>query len=280
MSTGYSRAVEGGKPKDYHGFKADIESVGELIRLWTTRNNRWLSPKFLAGESYGTIRAAALAEHLQTRHGLYLNGIMLISSVLDLATVDFEFRNDRAHVDYLPTYAATAHYHGKHGRKSLKTVLAEAEEYAARDYPWALSRGSRLTAAERAEHVARLAALTGLSEEYVDRADLRVEHVRFFTELLRDQRPGRGPARRALHRSARERERRDLGRRPVDGRDQRSVCRGLEPLRPQRARLRERPALRPAVRARLHRVVVQGVRGQARRRQPPSSPGRCAATPT
>ncbi|WP_082580866.1 S10 family peptidase [Phycicoccus sp. Root563] len=187
VSTGYSRAVEGGKANDYHGFTADIESVGELIRLWTTRHNRWLSPKFIAGESYGTVRAAALAEHLQTRHGLYLNGLMLISSVLDLATVDFEFSNDRAHVDYLPTYAATAHFHGKHGRKSLQTVLAEAEEYAARDYPWALSRGSRLTSEERAEHVTRLAALTGLSEAYVDRADLRIEHVRFFTELLRDQ---------------------------------------------------------------------------------------------
>ena len=114
--------------------------------LWTTRNNRWLSPKFIIGESYGTTRAAALAEHLQSRHGLYPNGLMLISSVLDFATIDFDFRNDRAHVDYLPTYAATAHYHGKHGRKALKTVLAEAEEYAARDYPWALSRGSRLTA--------------------------------------------------------------------------------------------------------------------------------------
>ena len=188
VSTGYSRAVEGGKAKDYHGFTADIESVGELIRLWTTRHNRWLSPKFIAGESYGTVRAAALAAHLQSRHGLYLNGLMLISSVLDLATVDFDYRNDRAHVDYLPTYAATAHHHGKHGRKSLRTVLAEAEEYAARDYPWALSRGSRLTAAERAEHVTRLARLTGLSETYVDRADLRIEHVRFFTELLREDR--------------------------------------------------------------------------------------------
>jgi carboxypeptidase C (cathepsin A) len=188
VSTGYSRAVEGGKPKDYHGFKADIESVGELIRLWTKRNNRWLSPKFVAGESYGTTRAAALAEHLQTAHGLYLNGLMLISSVLDFATVDFDFKNDRAFVDYLPTYAAVAHYHGKHGRKSLKTVLAEAEEYAARDYPWALSRGNRLTTAERAEHVGRLASLTGLSQEYVDRADLRIEHVRFFTELRRDER--------------------------------------------------------------------------------------------
>ncbi len=187
VSTGYSRAVEGGKPKDYHGFKADIESVGELIRLWTTRHQRWLSPKFIAGESYGTIRAAALADHLQSRYGLYLNGLILISSVLDLATVDFEFTNDRAHVDYLPTYAATAHHHGRHGRKSLKTVLAEAEEYASRDYPWALSRGSRLTPAERADHVRRLAALTGLSEAYVDRADLRIEHVRYFTELLREE---------------------------------------------------------------------------------------------
>ncbi len=188
VSTGWSRAVEGGKPGDYHGYAPDIDSVGELIRLWTTRNNRWMSPKLLAGESYGTTRAASLAEHLQTRHGMYLNGIVLISSVLDFATLDFDYRNDRAHVDYLPTYTATAWYHGRHGRRSLRTVLAEAEEYAARDYPWALSRGHRLTAAERAEHVSRLARLTGLSEGYVDRADLRIEHVRFFTELLRDQR--------------------------------------------------------------------------------------------
>ena len=187
VSTGFSRAVQGGKAKDYHGFTGDIESVGELIRMWTSRENRWLSPKFVAGESYGTVRAAALAEHLQSAHGLYLNGVMLISSVLDLDTVEFEYRNDRAYVDYLPTYAATAHHHGKHGRKTLRTVLAEAEEYAARDYPWALARGSRLTAAERAEHVRRLSELTGLSPEYVDRADLRVEHVHFLTELLRDQ---------------------------------------------------------------------------------------------
>ena len=187
VSTGFSRAVEGGKAKDYHGFTPDIESVGELIRLWTSRENRWLSPKFVAGESYGTVRAAALADHLQTTYGLYLNGVILISSVLDLDTVEFDYRNDRAYVDYLPTYAAAAHHHGRHGRRSLRTVLAEAEDYSSRDYPWALARGNRLTATERAEHVRRLAGLIGLSEEYVDRADLRVEHVRFFTELLRDQ---------------------------------------------------------------------------------------------
>ena len=189
VSTGYSRAVEGAKPEDYHGYTGDIESVGELIRLWTGRNQRWMSPKLLAGESYGTLRAAALAEHLQSRYGMYLNGLMLVSSVLDLGSIDFDKqRNDRAHANYLPTYAAVAHYHGRHGRRSLRSVVAEAEAYAARDYPWALSRGSRLTAAERAEAVATLARLTGLSEDYVERADLRIEHWRFFGELLRDQR--------------------------------------------------------------------------------------------
>src|SRR5512133_2845272 len=123
VDTGYSRAVEGGKAEPYLGYQGDVESVGEIIRLWTSRNGRWMSPKFLAGESYGTLRAAALAEHLQTRHGLYVNGVILVSAVLDFATIDFDFRNDRASVNFLPTYAATAHYHGRHGRKGLKTVL-------------------------------------------------------------------------------------------------------------------------------------------------------------
>ena len=187
VSTGYSRAVEGGKPGEYHGYSGDIESVGELIRLWTSRNKRWMSPKLLAGESYGTLRAAALADHLQTRYGMYLNGVILISSVLDLGSIGLHEPDDRAHVNFLPTYAAVAHYHGKHGRRSLRTVLAEAEQYAERDYPWVLSRGNRLTAAQRQEAAETLARLTGLTADYVLRADLRLEHVRFFTELLRDQ---------------------------------------------------------------------------------------------
>ncbi|HVV11011.1 S10 family peptidase [Amycolatopsis sp.] len=187
VSTGYSRAATGEKAKDYLGFTPDIESVGEIIRLWTSRNGRWLSPKYLAGESYGTLRAAALANHLQERHGLYLNGVMLISSVLDMGTIRFAEGNDKPYPLYVPTYAAIAHYHGRHGERPLDDVLADAEEFASRELPWALERGARLSPEERAEAVQTLASLTGLEESYVDRVNLRIEHIRFFTELLRDQ---------------------------------------------------------------------------------------------
>jgi carboxypeptidase C (cathepsin A) len=187
VATGYSRPVDGEKTGEYHGFKRDLESVGEVIRLWTSRNGRWLSPKFLAGESYGTLRAAGLAAHLQERHGLFLNGIALISSVLDIGTIRFSEGNDVPYVLYLPTYAAVAHYHGKHPGRTLREVLDEAEAYAAGDYPRVLARGNRLSAAERRSAVTKVARLTGLRREYVDGVNLRIEHVRFFTELLRDQ---------------------------------------------------------------------------------------------
>jgi carboxypeptidase C (cathepsin A) len=187
VSTGYSRVAGGEETKDFHGFKGDIESVGEIIRLWVSRHQRWLSPKFLAGESYGTLRAAGLAAHLQDRHGLYLNGLLLISSVLDLGTLQFSEGNDLPYSLYVPTYAAIAHYHGLHGERPLDDVLADAEDFAAKELPWALARGARLSTQDRAATVATLASLTGLSESYVDRVNLRIEHVRFFTELLRDR---------------------------------------------------------------------------------------------
>lgn len=188
VSTGYSRVTQGEKSKDYHGYTGDIESVGELIRLWTSRHGRWMSPKFLCGESYGTLRAAGLAEHLQKRSGMYFNGLILVSTVLDLGTLEFDGHNDTPYPLYLPTYAAIAHYHGLHGDRPLSEVLAEAQEYAEGDYPRVLARGARLSAQERADAVATVARLTGLSEDYVDRVDLRIEHIRFFTELLRGQR--------------------------------------------------------------------------------------------
>ena len=185
VSTGFSRPLDGEKAGEYSGFTRDIESVGEVIRLWTSRNGRWMSPKFLAGESYGTTRAGGLAAYLQGRHGMYLNGIVLISSVLDLASIDFKEGNDQPYALYLPTYAAIAHYHGKHPGRSLAEVVAEAEAYAAGDYPRLLARGSRMTAAERRAGMAKVARLTGLSRAYVERVNLRIEHIRFFTELLR-----------------------------------------------------------------------------------------------
>jgi carboxypeptidase C (cathepsin A) len=189
VSTGYSRAVTGGKPADFHGYTSDVETIGEVIRLWVTRNERWLSPKFLAGESYGTLRAAALAEHLQDRHGMYLNGLMLISSVLDMGSIRFTEGNDRPYPLFLPTYAAIAHHHGLHPGRELHEVLADAEEFAAGDYPWALARGSRLAGADLDRVAGRLASLSGLGEGYVRRVRLRIEHHRFFRELLRA--PGR-----------------------------------------------------------------------------------------
>ncbi|WAL66611.1 peptidase S10 [Amycolatopsis cynarae] len=187
VATGYSRAVTGEQPKDHHGFTADIESVGEVIRLWTSRNGRWMSPKYLAGESYGTLRAAGLAAYLQERHGMYLNGLMLISSVLDMGAIRFTEGNDKPYPLFVPTYAAIAHYHGLHGDRPLDDVLADAEEFAARELPFALERGARLSTEERTTAVRTLASLTGLDESYVDKVNLRIEHVRFFTELLRDR---------------------------------------------------------------------------------------------
>jgi carboxypeptidase C (cathepsin A) len=186
VSTGYSRAVRGGRPADFHGYTPDVESVGEVIRLWFTRAERWGSPKYLAAESYGTLRAAALAEHLQDRHGMYLNGLMLISSVLDMGTIRFTEGNDQPYPLFLPTYAAIAHFHGRAGDRPLPEVLADAEDLAAGEYPWALARGNRLPDADRDRIVARLAGLTGLSPDYLRRTRLRPEHHRFFRELLRD----------------------------------------------------------------------------------------------
>jgi carboxypeptidase C (cathepsin A) len=188
VSTGYSRAIEGEKPGDYHGFTRDLESVGEVIRLWTSRNGRWMSPKFLAGESYGTTRAAGLAAHLQERYGMYLNGVMLISAALEFGTLDFTPGNDLPYTLFLPSYAAIAHYHGLVPDRTLSDVLEDAERFAAGRYPNALAQGNRIPAEYRAEVVTRLASLTGLSEDYIDRVNLRIEHMRFFAELLRSRR--------------------------------------------------------------------------------------------
>jgi carboxypeptidase C (cathepsin A) len=192
VSTGFSRPAPGEKAKEFHGFTKDIESVGDFIRLYTSRYRRWLSPKFLVGESYGTTRAAGLSGHLQERHGLWLNGIMLVSSILDFQTADFDPGNDLPALLFLPTYTATAWYHRRLPADlqalPLAEVLAQVEAFALGDYALALLQGTALPTQDYAGIVQQLARFTGLSQDYVERNDLRIDIFRFVKELLRPQR--------------------------------------------------------------------------------------------
>ena len=189
VSTGYSRAAPGEKADPYHKFEGDIESVGEFIRLYTTRHKRWASKKFLAGESYGTTRAAGLSGYLQQHHGMYLNGIMLISAVLNFQSLAFDVGNDLPYVLFLPTFAATAWYHGKLESElgDLAQVLEQAESFARGEYANALFRGNALSSEERQTLAQKLARFTGLTPAYIERTDLRINIQRFVKELLRAQ---------------------------------------------------------------------------------------------
>jgi carboxypeptidase C (cathepsin A) len=191
VSTGYSRAVPGEPPKQFHGIEEDVQSVGDFIRLYTTRYRRWSSPKFLAGESYGTTRAAGLSGYLQQRYGMYLNGIVLISSILNFETAEFDAGNDLPYLLYLPTYTAIAWYHKKLPadlQGDLQKAIAESRKFALGEYADALMAGDTLTEAQRAAISQKLARLTGLSQQYADESNLRVPIFRFTKQLLRSER--------------------------------------------------------------------------------------------
>ncbi len=191
VSTGFTRAVPGEDARKYHGVDQDLQSVGDFIRLYTTRYKRWDSPKFLIGESYGTTRAAGLSGYLENRFGMYLNGIALVSSVLDFSTVSFNAGNDLPFVLYLPTETAVAWFHKKLPpdlQADRKKALMESEQYALGDYSRALMQGSALSAPDRQRVIKEVARLTGLSGDYVDRANLRIHASRYFKELLRQER--------------------------------------------------------------------------------------------
>lgn len=186
--TGYSRMLGEAKPEEAWGLEQDAELVSTFIKAWLTEHRRWASPRFLCGESYGTTRAVAVAGKLSGAPGaVAMNGIALISLVLDFHTVRFERGNPLPDMCYLPTYAATALHHGRiaapAGRDAL---LDEIRRFAIHDYLPALVAGTRLDAATRAAVRARLAAYTGLSEAWLDRARLRIDPARFRKELLRD----------------------------------------------------------------------------------------------
>lgn len=189
VSTGFSRAIPGEQPEQFHGFKKDIESVGDFIHLYTSRYQRWQSPKFLIGESYGTTRAAGLSGYLQERHGMYLNGVLLISSVLNFQSHEFDPGNDLPYILFLPSYTAAAWYHQQLPpdlqQQSLAAVLAEVEQFAAGEYNLALMKGAALPEQERRSILGQLARYTGLDEAYLERSNLRVEIFRFCKESLR-----------------------------------------------------------------------------------------------
>lgn len=189
VSTGWSRPAPGEKAEQFHEYQADVEAVGEIVRMWLGLNNRWLSPKFLAGESYGTLRSAALAGYLQQRFGVQLNGVMLVSSVLDFQTVRFDEGNDMPPLLYLPAFAATAWYHQKlsaeYQQLALEEFLPQVEEFALTEYATALLRGASLPASEQQAIAERIAAYTGVSADFVLRNRLRLTIGRFTKELLR-----------------------------------------------------------------------------------------------
>jgi carboxypeptidase C (cathepsin A) len=191
VGTGYSRAAKPELASKFFGVNGDIDSVGEFIRMYLVRNERWASPLFLVGESYGTTRAAGLSNHLFER-GIGLNGIILVSTVMNFQSIRFADNNDLPLVLIFPSYAATAWYHKRLPadlqRKPLREVLKEAEEFAANQYGPALLRIDRLSPAERQTLLDRFSALSGLSKTFVDQNNFRVELGEFNKELLRDQR--------------------------------------------------------------------------------------------
>jgi carboxypeptidase C (cathepsin A) len=189
VGTGFSRAVKPDQAGKFFSLKGDIESVGEFIRLYLTRYERWSSPLFLVGESYGTTRAAGLAGHL-FEHGIAFNGIILVSTVLNFSTISFAPGNDLPYALFLPTYTATAWLHNRlppDAGRDLPAVLGEVEKWAMTDYLQALGKGDRLSSGERQEIIRRVARYTGLDERYVDNSNLRIDAPRFTAELLRGE---------------------------------------------------------------------------------------------
>lgn len=188
VSTGFSRAAPGENPKQFHGYNEDISSVGSFIRHFLSRYERWGSPKYLAGESYGTTRAAGLSKFLEDNYRIYLNGIFLISAVLNFGTNDYYVGNDLPRALYIPSYTAAAWYHKKLApelQADLKKTLKESETFALGEYASALLKGGWMSDAEKDKIAEKMSYYTGLSKEYCLQANLRVDENRFYKELRR-----------------------------------------------------------------------------------------------
>ena len=187
--TGFSYLIGKTDPKDYYGVTQDAKAVAEVIRRWLNDNGRWNSPKFLGGESYGTTRSAAVTNELvnSTFNDVALNGVILISTILDFAAGASTPGDELSYITNLPSMSAVALYHGKASSPSLEQFVEESRQFALGPYATALLKGQKLPAEERASIRRRLSHFTGLSETYLEQADLRVTPNRFFKELLRDR---------------------------------------------------------------------------------------------
>ncbi|MFA9200127.1 MAG: S10 family peptidase [Cypionkella sp.] len=188
VGTGFSHTIGETKGEEYWGVTKDAKSVAQVIRQWLDANGRWNSPKYLGGESYGTTRSAAVVRELEGEYNaVALNGVILISTVLDFGAGSDTEGAELGYITTLPSMAATALYHGKASAPSVATFAEEARAFAIGPYAAFLLKGQTASAAERAAIRPQLARFTGLSEEYLERADLRVTAARFYKELLRDR---------------------------------------------------------------------------------------------
>ena len=189
VGTGYSRATKQELGKKFWGVKGDMESVAEFVRMYLTRYERWSSPLFVVGESYGTTRAANIAGYL-TNQGIALNGVMLVSTILNFQTARFTRGNDLPYALFLPTYTATAWYHKRLPadlQKDLRKTLKEVEAWAIGGYSEALAKGDKLQGAERKAVLDKLARYTGLDAKFLDQTELRVNIMEFIRQLRRDE---------------------------------------------------------------------------------------------
>jgi carboxypeptidase C (cathepsin A) len=189
VGTGFSHAAGKAQDKDFWGVDQDMKSLAQFVHIYVSRNNRWNSPKFLIGESYGTFRSAALGNYLQSHEGIYLNGIVLMSSVLNLGTISFNPGEDMTYVFYVPSYAASAWYQKtlQDRPENLEAFLKEARHFASTEYAAALMKGDQLGGAEKSQMAKKLARFTGLSEDFLIKANLRVNLPQFMKELQRSK---------------------------------------------------------------------------------------------
>lgn len=188
ISTGYSRPAPGEKAGQFHGYVEDISSVGAFVQTFLNKKQRWASAKYLAGESYGTTRAAGLSKYLQDRYRIYINGVILISAVLNFGSNDYYVGHDLPRVLYIPTFTAAAWYHKKLSpalQADLQKTLRESEAFAMGEYATALLKGGWLSQAEKEKVAEKMAYFTGLSKEYCLQSNLRVTEDRFYKQLRR-----------------------------------------------------------------------------------------------